>query len=150
MFACNLVDVEKNDYLSERFRRAYAWLRNTDLDHIAAGSYPVEGEDIIALVQEYETAPAESLRFETHDVFYDVQYVISGNERFGVTMSRPIELVESCPDDDIAFYADPPASSELILGPGDMVVVPPEQGHKPRCAVGAPEAVRKVVIKVRA
>lgn len=150
MLACNLADAEKNDYVSERFRRAYAWLRDTDLDRIAVGSYPVGGEDVIANVQEYETAPAKSLRLETHDVFYDVQYVISGNERFGMTMDRPAEFEESRLEEDIAFYAEPWVSSELILGLGDLVVVPPKQGHKPHCAVEAPEAVRKVVVKVRA
>lgn len=149
MLACELENVSSNDYLSERFQKAYEWLRTTDLDAVKVGSYPVDGDDVIANVQEYSTAPAEDLRFETHDVYYDVQYVISGHERFGVVERDGLVPVEVDPSNDISFYEEPATCSEVILNPGDLVVVPPEQGHKPRCAVGDPEPIRKVVVKVR-
>ena len=34
------------------------------------------------------------------------------------------------------------------LPEGDMIVVAPEDAHKPRCAAGHPMAVKKVVVKV--
>ena len=37
----------------------------------------------------------------------------------------------------------------VLLLPGDMIVVAPEDAHKPRCAAGEPEFVRKVVVKVK-
>ena len=40
-------------------------------------------------------------------------------------------------------------SGTVLLLPGDMIVVAPEDAHKPRCAAGEPEFVRKVVVKVK-
>ena len=37
-------------------------------------------------------------------------------------------------------------SGTVLLLPGDMIVVTPDL-HKPRCAAGGPEFVRKVVVK---
>ncbi len=36
----------------------------------------------------------------------------------------------------------------LALGPGDFMLLFPEDAHMPRIAVGAPAPVRKVVVKI--
>lgn len=149
MLSCNIKDVDRQDYLSDRFATAYRWLKESDLDSMAPGSYELDGPDVVACVQEYETAPLSDLRFEAHDAFYDIQYVISGHERFGVAERSGLASAESLPEQDMNFFENPETFTEVILGPGDLVVVPPEQGHKPRGAVNDPEPVRKVVVKVR-
>ena len=47
------------------------------------------------------------------------------------------------------FFEEPAMSGTVLLLPGDMIVVAPEDAHKPRCAAGEPEFVRKVVVKVK-
>ena len=36
----------------------------------------------------------------------------------------------------------------VLLQEGDLIVVAPEDAHKPRCQADGPEAVKKVVVKV--
>lgn len=138
----------KYDYLSDKLRAAYAWLAETDLDHTPVGSYPV-CEGVTANVQEYDTFPASEGSFETHDLFFDVQYVISGKEQFGVCKREGLVPKKADPANDVVFYEEPEHSGTVLLLPGDLIVVAPEDAHKPRCAAGAPEFVRKVVIKVK-
>ena len=52
-------------------------------------------------------------------------------------------------ENDLKFYEEPAMSGTVLLLPGDMIVVAPEDAHKPRCAAGEPEFVRKVVVKVK-
>ncbi len=40
-------------------------------------------------------------------------------------------------------------SGGVVLNEGDMIVVEPEEAHKPKCAAGTPCKVKKVVIKVK-
>ena len=47
------------------------------------------------------------------------------------------------------FYEEPALSGTVLLLPGDMIVVAPEDAHKPRCCADGPEFVRKVVVKVK-
>lgn len=138
----------KYNYLEEKFLAAYKWLAETDLDNTAAGSYPI-CEGVTANVQEYTTFPAAEGSFETHDLFFDIQYIISGKEQFGVCKRDGLVLKQDNPDSDVKFYEEPEMSGTVLLLPGDLIVVAPEDAHKPRCAAGAPEFVRKVVVKVK-
>ena len=44
---------------------------------------------------------------------------------------------------------DPDLFGEVLLREGDLIVVAPEDAHKPRCAAGEPAPVKKVVVKVK-
>lgn len=137
-----LVDCEK------KFELAFAFLRRGDLKELPEGWYEL-GEGVRASVQRYETKAAEELRFETHEKFYDVQYVVEGREFMGVCTRRG--LIEAVPYDegnDITFYEDPAFGGKVLLEAGDYIVLGPEDAHKPRCLAGEKMAVVKIVVKV--
>lgn len=148
MFFANIAIAEKYDYLNDRFKAAYKWLRETDIKSLAAGSYPILGKEVVASVQDYTTSPKEERRFEAHDKFFDIQYMVSGEEMFGVCKRDTLTMTEKNEEKDLMFFEEPALSGEVYLKEGDLIVVAPEDAHKPRCAAGRPMAVRKVVIKV--
>jgi YhcH/YjgK/YiaL family protein len=51
------------------------------------------------------------------------------------------------PEGDIRFYRGP--TDTVTLCPGKFAVLFPGDAHAPNIAVGAPEKVRKVVVKVK-
>lgn len=51
MLTTNLALAEKYDYLSEKFQKAFAFLRETDLEALPVGNVPIEGDEIYANVQ---------------------------------------------------------------------------------------------------
>lgn len=149
MFFSPVALAQKYNYLEEKFTRAYKWLAETDLEHTAAGSYPIGGDDVVASVQEYTTTSASENLFETHDKFFDIQYVISGKEQFGICKREGLTVKEVLAERDLIFYEEPAMSGSVLLLPGDLIIVAPEEAHKPRCTVDQPEYVRKVVVKVK-
>lgn len=149
MFHSHISIAEKYDYLAPKFRAAYKWLAETDLAAIADGKYRVLGDDVIADVQSYTTQPESDRRFETHDQHFDIQYMAEGQEFFGVCSREGLKLLESHPERDAEFWSSPENFSMVLLREGEFIVVAPEDAHKPRCAVGSPAKVRKVVVKVR-
>ena len=132
----------------EKFRAAYRWLAETDIKALPEGSYPIIGDKVIANVQEYTTEPKETRFFETHKLYFDIQYMVTGDEMFGVCKAEGLVLKEAIEANDLYFYEEPAMSGEVLLKEGDLIVVAPEDAHKPRCAAGAPAAVKKVVVKV--
>jgi biofilm protein TabA len=148
MFFSAIGSVNRFDTFDEAFQAAYKWLAKTDLEHTPVGSYPI-CEGVTANVQEYTTLPEKTARFEAHDKFYDIQYVISGRERFGLSRREGLTVQEAVPENDVIFYEEPEYSGSVVLTPGDLIVVSPEDAHKPRVALDQPEPVRKVVVKVR-
>lgn len=139
----------KWDYRAARFRRAIAFLKETDFPGEAAGSVLQIGDGMRAEVQEYETMPAEDCRFESHRKYFDIRYVYSGEECMGYI--KQSELVLSGEYDearDLAFYEEPQTAGRVHLRAGDFAIVSPDDGHKPRCIGDAHCLVRKIVVKV--
>lgn len=149
MYFSPLFLAQKYNYLEDKFSRAYKWLAETDLTALAEGAYPI-GDDgaVTANVQLYTTFPANEGAFETHDKFFDIQYVVSGQEQFGVCNRAGLQVKNAVPENDVVFYEEPAHSGTVLLTAGDLIVVAPEDAHKPRCCAGTPAPVRKIVVKV--
>lgn len=149
MFFSNISIAEKYDYLEDKFRSAYKWLAETDLKSLPEGSYPILGDVVVANVQEYTTSPWEERSFETHEKYYDIQYVVSGKEQFGVCKWDGLVEKERIEENDLIFYEEPENSGSVYMEEGDLIVVAPEDAHKPRCQAGGPCEVKKIVVKVK-
>lgn len=150
MWSSNIAIEGKYDYLKDKFKTAYEFLKREDLAELPVGAISLDGNDVVAHIQHYSTVDAKTIKFETHDKFFDIQFVISGKEKFGVVnRSGLIPAGEYNEQNDICFYEEPEVSGSVLLLPGDYVVVAPEDAHKPRCSTGVPTEVKKVVVKVR-
>ena len=75
--------------------------------------------------------------------------MVEGEEFFGVCHREGLKVCDPKPEKDLYFFEEPEASGVILLREGDLVVVEPEEAHKPRCAAGVPMKVKKVVIKVK-
>jgi biofilm protein TabA len=135
--------------LGPRIAAGLRWLRAFD-PALPDGRHAIEGDDVFALVSTYETGPSTEKRFETHVRHVDLQYVADGHERILHAPAAAL-TVETPYDDatDLAFYADPPFASSLLMRPGDLAIFFPDDAHKPGCMAGARHTVKKVVVKVR-
>lgn len=157
MLVAHLDNALSHDYLSDRFRKAYAFLQRDDLAQLPLGRVDIDGDEVFANVQEYRTEPADQRLYEAHRRYYDVQFMVRGREAMWYA---PIETLQAegefDEEGDGGLYAPKPDApeSEVVLEPGDMAVVAPEDAHKPRCIPTADGAasvqVRKVVVKVLA
>lgn len=149
MILDSLANAERYEGLGTGIALGLAFLRNFDPD-TAEGRYPLDGDDLFALVQRYQTGPAAEKRFETHREYIDIQYVASGEERilyvpaYGLQATAPYD--ESA---DIEFFAEPGASSSFLLRSGQFAIFFPHDAHKPGCMAGGRSDIMKVILKVR-
>lgn len=136
------------DRNSKKFTLAFEFLKRKDLNVLSSGWYDL-GEGVRASVQRYVTSPAEELSFETHEHFYDVQYVVEGQEYMGVASRDGLKVKTPYDaDNDVTFYEDPDLPGQVLLRKGEYIILAPEDAHKPRCAAGEPAPVVKIVVKV--
>ena len=149
MLATSLDLVTKHDYLEQKFKNAYQWLKEHDTANMEDGTYDM-CDGVFAMVQRYDTIPFSEARFESHKDYYDIQYIAKGTESFGMALVKDCELVETIEKNDVSFYKTPKFYTQLNLKSGDLVVVPPEEVHQPRAQYnGQKDFVVKVVIKVK-
>ncbi len=130
--------------------KALEEVRKRQAATLEPGRYEIDGETLFFLVQDVRTKPVAEGRPEAHRSFADVQLVLSGEERYGVSPAEPglNPTEESWEEKDLAFFPKPARESYIDLFPGMFAVFYPGELHRPGCAVGEPAAVRKVVIKI--
>lgn len=140
---------EKYNYLTERFEKAYSFLKNTDFSSLQEGVIPIDGDRVFAQVQIYETKPVSECRFESHRKYFDIQYMAEGEEYMGFIPLRYLrEDTEYDEKNDLQFYSLPENYGRIYLQEGDFSVVSPEDGHMPRCIGREKRKVKKIVVKV--
>lgn len=131
---------------------ALALLRKQDLAALPSGRHELDGDRVYLMVMEYDTKPAETLRFEAHVNYIDVQYLVSGTERLDyLPIGTKAALTEDrLAKDDVAFYAVEKEPSQLVLHAGLFAILYPGELHKPCGTASAVSKVKKIVMKVRA
>lgn len=132
--------------LNERIAKAFAWIKETDLEKIESATYKIDGDDIFAMVQDYDTKDRNDAKLEGHFKYIDIQYVISGVELMGY---RPLvsQIPETTNEEgDYAFYEGD--ASFVRVEAGMFTIFFPQDLHMPCIKVDESAKVKKVVIKV--
>ena len=132
------------------FPKAFAYLRAFDVA-TPDGKYELQGQDLVAIVQRYQTAPSADKLWEAHQVYGDIQVVYQGVESCGHADQRSLTVTKPyIAEKDVEKYAAPTAPSALLtLGRGNFAIFHPQDGHQPGVQLGAPADILKVVIKFR-
>ncbi|TCK98504.1 YhcH/YjgK/YiaL family protein [Natranaerovirga hydrolytica] len=145
-----IIDTLKNAHkyygLNSGLEKAFNFLKTADLENIAPGSYEVDGQKVVALIQEYTTM--DDPPWESHNYHIDVQYLISGVEKIGyhpVNGMKPTQPYNVKDDYDLLEKVD---GDYLTLKDDIIMILFPEDGHLPRLVADVPMPVKKVVIKV--
>jgi YhcH/YjgK/YiaL family protein len=135
--------------LGERFKQAFAYLKDTDFSQVPKGRYDIDGDTVFALVNEYDTVDASGEKMEAHKAHIDVQFIVEGEELVGhdfLLSQQPSVAYD--PQADFMLFSERPAffsrfSKDLFA------VFFPEDLHMPNIRVDGPVHVRKVVVKIR-
>ena len=128
----------------------FTFLERPDLARLPLGRHDIEGDSVYVLLQRSTTRPPAEGRFESHQQYIDIQYLIAGEEVIGVAPAE--SLTVSTPyhgEKDITFYAVPDTYEPVDLVPGQFAVFFPADGHMPLCSAGQPIEIHKAVVKVR-
>ena len=134
----------------ERWNRAFQFLKENDLAKLPLGRNEIDGDNLYASVAEYTTKDEDSVRYEAHIKYIDIQYVVEGFELIGITpMNEVITILE--PYDasrDISFVAVKKEKMHSAT-PDRFFIFFPDDVHKPTVKDRFRTKVRKVVVKVK-
>lgn len=133
--------------LGKGFEKARTFLLEKDLPTLPPGKYPIDGDLVYAIVARDQGRNKEDALLETHDLYIDVQMVLSGLETMGwkprAGCAHPAGPHD--PERDIRFYKDAP-DGFVTVQPGQFAVFFPEDAHMPLLSGGM---IHKVVVKIR-
>lgn len=129
--------------------KAEKFLSDFEKNPLADGRYELDGEKLFALVQRFETKPAEGRLPEAHRKYIDLQVVMSGEENIGWASLPTLkeETEEFSKGGDIGFYSGD-IQIWVTLKAGHFALLYPEDAHLPCAQVDGPDNVCKIVFKI--
>jgi YhcH/YjgK/YiaL family protein len=132
--------------LHPRLSAGLRWLKSADPDALAPGRIELDGAALFVLVSEIETKAKESARWEAHRRYYDIQYLVRGEELIGYAGLGRCRL---------GVYDEAKDMQEILHAPGDFLtlrpqmfmILAPQDAHCPGLAPGLPGPAKKAIVK---
>lgn len=145
-----IADCDRYAALNPHFRKAFAFLKRTDLAQLAVGRYEIDGDNCWAMIQEAKLTPLEGAKVEAHRRYIDIQAPITGSETMGLmTLSTDRPTPPFNVEKDFVLFEAP--TRPVTLTPGEFAIFfPPDGAHAPCHTAGDAATIRKLVIKVKA
>lgn len=128
--------------------KGFAYLKNTDLDNLPIGKYPIDGDNVFASVTDSPTKPYEKTAWESHRKYIDLQYVIQGAEKIagmpvaGAAVTEPYSETK-----DVAHYSG--EGTQYEARPGTFYLYFPTDAHRPNIKVDGIDHDKKIVLKIK-
>lgn len=128
--------------------KAFAFLKNSDLQNMAPGRYAIDSNNVYAIITENPTKDLDSAKWESHRNYTDLHYVISGEEKIAVapvsklTVTMPYDAAK-----DLINYTG--QGTLYTATPGTFFLFFPQDGHRPNITTGGNKPDKKVVVKIR-
>ena len=147
MITDKIKNIDKYKNLSERIKKGIEFIQNTDLVNAKTGKYIIEGDNIYAGIDEYNTRSKDVSMPEIHKKYLDIQYIISGNELMGYAPFNNQQVVtEYNAEKDIAFLNS--EVSFFDFKENHFAIFFPEELHMPCISKNESSPIKKVVVKV--
>lgn len=130
--------------------KAINHLKSVDLNDIEAGKYEIQGQDIYYNVVDVETKDKKLGRPEIHKKFIDIHFLIKGEELIGFARDSSNNRVseELFEKRDILFYENVENEMDLVMKPGNFVILFPNDVHRAACVLEKKSLIRKVIVKI--
>lgn len=145
----NISSSKKYENINPHFNKAFEFLKREDLNTLPAGRYEIEGSEVFALIQEYETKELEDKVYEAHKMYIDLQYMLEGEERMGFLPIDKLSIEAPYSKETDAMLL---GGEKVLQGlrAGEFYIFFPEEPHMPGVKNNETMKVKKVVIKIKA
>ncbi len=145
MIHAKLTDALDYRGIHSRLDRALALLTPEYLQTVGTETIQLEGDALYVTRFDYETLPHAETFFESHRRYLDIHVMVRGSEI--IEIAHPAGLQEFEHKGDFWGYHGE-AEQQVLLKPGDFLVVFPGDAHRLKIKTGEIETVSKVVFKI--
>lgn len=134
--------------LSPHIKKGLEFLTSTkNLQDLPVGRIEIDGENVFALVQEYDTKTFNIDMWEAHKKYFDIQFIVSGTEE--IKVSRIEDMTPNTKyhlDGDYWLFSG--QGHSLKITKNQFAIFSPEDIHQPAIATGdSIKEIKKIVVK---
>lgn len=149
MIVDDISKIERYERIYPLLGKAVPFMKKAWKESLEPGIYEIEGNQIYAVIQQYETQPADCLVWEYHEKYLDIQLVLDGEEEICWTPRKELIDQSAYDEENDCVTADGCHScSRIIMKASQFAVFEPDDAHKPKCMYRGPGTVKKMVAKI--
>lgn len=151
MIISNIENAPEQVLMNQKMEVAFHFLQNTNLEDLPDGRIEIDGIQVFAIVESYQTKQfSTSIEFEGHKKYIDVQYVVVGQEVMGWAHLSEVQVTTSYDDKTDAWLGFLPIDKVNLfrISARQIAIFFPTDAHAPQLASGKSAPVKKIVIKI--
>ena len=130
--------------LHPKFAAAFKFLQ--ELDGTQHGTIELDGKNLYVMINEVEPVGQLAAKFEVHQKYIDIQYIVSGSDNVGWADAADNVPITDYDDENDYQLLEAQACNWFKLTPGYFAIFYPEDAHAP---LAGDELMVKAVVKVR-
>ena len=136
---------------TDLWEKAFKFLAEENLTALENGRHEIEGSDLFVIVSEYIPKEMDSVRFEAHRSFADIQYVASGREQISIVPIDQTIITTPYDEGQDIMFLEAIESEDFIATPDNFFVFFPSDAHRPSVKANPDDStlVKKIVVKVK-
>lgn len=148
-FTINTVEFAKQFHANTTWwNKAFAYLQQTDIFHLSPGRYPIDGDNVFAIITEDLSKDYDYSRWESHKRYADIHYIINGKENIGIAPVAGAKISKDYdPENDLTNYKT--NGNFYLATPLNFFIMFPGDAHLPNCKTDETSMVKKIVIKIK-
>ena len=133
------------------FEKAFDFIKKACAEKLPVGKYEIDGKNLYAMVQEYDSKSPEDAKFEAHRNYIDIQYIISGTENMqAFDISDATANIEYNSENDVIFFENSDKVTTGLFTDEGFAIFFAHDVHRPGMATQkGSEPIRKIVVKVK-
>lgn len=135
--------------INKGFKSAFEFIQNYYKDEFVEGRYDIDGNDVYAFVQLYNTMDTEKKLWEAHKRYIDIHYIVTGREIIRWTnIDNVVINTEYDKEKDFSLFNGDEGNS-VQMEKESFCVLFTEDAHKPGCLWNESCNIKKIVIKIK-
>ena len=131
----------------ERWQKAFKFMAETDLKNLAVGKHEIDGTNLFVNINEY--ASKDEAPCEGHLKYIDIQFVISGEEKIGITPMAKTKEATPYDDEKDVYFMQPLDEKFYPANQGNFFIFFPSDAHRPAIKIADSVPVKKAIVKLK-
>lgn len=136
--------------VSPNLKVALEFMMENNLNNLEDDRFEIEDGKVKVIIKKgYYTKEEENCKWENHQKYIDIQYLLEGQEQIGYCKASDMEIkIAYDNESDKTIYHDCNKYFKIKLNPGDFIILFPDDAHKTLIATEEITKNNKAVIKV--
>ena len=144
MIIDNIKNCKNYFALHPKFAEAFKFLQA--LDETQRGTIELDGKNLYVMINEVEPVGKPEAKFEVHQQYIDIQYIVSGSDNIGWSEANDKVCSTDYDEENDFQLLKAEACNWFKLTPGYFAIFYPEDAHAP---LAGNESMVKAVVKVK-